>query len=176
ACPERRRDDFFNRCRAGFRRIARIPECGRAPGDAFFKTVRHGSRCRVRWSAHHIIIVDLAFDRVDGARAHGVVTDSTPGSRVPFRTRDSALRLSTHRCVIVVGLRMTSARLGNDTNETNAQVILEVAKAVSAHLDLSDVLEALIATLKPLIAFDAVGVGVLEGEEIRLHSVYIEGL
>ncbi len=71
---------------------------------------------------------------------------------------------------------MTSVRLGNDTNETNAQVILEVAKAVSAHLDLSDVLEALIATLKPLIHFDAVGVGVLEGEEIRLHSVYIEGL
>ena len=71
---------------------------------------------------------------------------------------------------------MSSARLGNDTNETNAQVILEVAKAVSAHLDLSDVLEALIATLKPLIHFDAVGVGVLQGEEIRLHSVYIEGI
>jgi len=71
---------------------------------------------------------------------------------------------------------MTFARLGNDTNETNAQVILEVAKAVSAHLDLSDVLEALIATLKPLIHFDAVGVGVLQGEEIRLHSVFIEGI
>jgi formate hydrogenlyase transcriptional activator len=71
---------------------------------------------------------------------------------------------------------MTSARLGNDTNETNAQVILEVAKAVNAHLDLSDVLEALIATLKPLVHFDAVGVGVLEGEDIRLHSVYIEGV
>ena len=75
---------------------------------------------------------------------------------------------------------MTSARLGNDTNETNAQVILEVAKAVSAHLDLSDVLEALIATLKPLIAFDAVGVGVRRrgdrdqavlGQEVQRHRV-----
>src|SRR5438105_2650264 len=85
-------------------------------------------------------------------------------------------KLSKHVLLRGEGLHMTSARLGNDTNDTNAQVILEVAKAVSAHLDLSDVLEALIATLKPLIAFDAVGVGVLEWEEIRLHSVYIEGL
>jgi formate hydrogenlyase transcriptional activator len=60
--------------------------------------------------------------------------------------------------------------------ETNAQVILDVAKAISAHLDVSDVLEALITRLKPMVEFDAVGVVVLEGEFARLHSLHIQGV
>jgi formate hydrogenlyase transcriptional activator len=69
---------------------------------------------------------------------------------------------------------MNSDRLGSDITENNAQVILEVAKAIGAHLELSDVLAALIATLKPIVHFDAVGIGILEGEEVRRYSVHIE--
>ena len=36
-------------------------------------------------------------------------------------------------------------------------MILEVAKAISAHLELSDVLGALITTLKPMVEFDSIG-------------------
>jgi formate hydrogenlyase transcriptional activator len=61
-------------------------------------------------------------------------------------------------------------------NETNAQVILDVAKAIGAHLDVSDVLEALTTRLKPMIQFDAVCVAVLEGEYTRIHSIHIEGV
>jgi formate hydrogenlyase transcriptional activator len=70
---------------------------------------------------------------------------------------------------------MNSARLGTYVTENNAQVILEVAKAVGAHLELSDVLAALTATLKPIVHFDAIGIGILEGEVIRAYSVHIEG-
>jgi formate hydrogenlyase transcriptional activator len=59
---------------------------------------------------------------------------------------------------------------------TSAQLILGVAKAVSAHLELSDVLEALLTQLRPMVHFDAIGVAVLEGEYVRLHSLYIEGM
>jgi glucan phosphorylase len=65
---------------------------------------------------------------------------------------------------------MNSDRLGSDMTERNAKIILEVAKAIGAHLELSDVLTALIPTLKPLVHFDAIGTGILEGETIRLHS------
>jgi len=71
---------------------------------------------------------------------------------------------------------MNPASLGNAATETSAQVILEVAKAISAHLELTDVLEALIARLKPTVAFDAVSVVVLDGEYAKLQSLYIEGL
>ncbi len=70
---------------------------------------------------------------------------------------------------------MNSDGLGSDMTESNAQIILEVAKAVGAHLELSDVLAALCATLKPIVHFDAIGIGILEGEEIRIYSVHIEG-
>src|SRR4029453_2440463 len=71
---------------------------------------------------------------------------------------------------------MKPARVGNHANETSAPVILEVAKAISAPLELSDVLGALLTTLKPLVHFDAIGVGVLEGDYLRLHSLHIEGM
>jgi formate hydrogenlyase transcriptional activator len=58
--------------------------------------------------------------------------------------------------------------------EVRAQLILEVAKAASSHLELSEVLEALIAALKPTIRFDAISVFVIEGEYARLHSLHVE--
>jgi len=40
---------------------------------------------------------------------------------------------------------------------------LGVAKAISAHLELSDVLEALVVQLKPMVHFDSIAVVVLDG-------------
>jgi formate hydrogenlyase transcriptional activator len=60
--------------------------------------------------------------------------------------------------------------------QSSAQLILDVAKAASSHLELSEVLEALIAALKPTIRFDAIAVSVIEGEYARLHSLHLEGL
>jgi formate hydrogenlyase transcriptional activator len=71
---------------------------------------------------------------------------------------------------------MNATRPEKDSAETSAQVLLGVAKAISAHLELSDVLEALIKQLKPMVHFDAIGVVVLDGDYARLHSLHIEGL
>src|SRR5688500_14579114 len=71
---------------------------------------------------------------------------------------------------------MNAASIGDDASKTSAQVILEVAKAISSHLELTDVLEALIACLKPTVAFDAVSVVVLDGEFAKVQSLYIQGL
>src|SRR5438552_16671582 len=57
---------------------------------------------------------------------------------------------------------------------SSAQLILEVAKAASSHLELAEVLESLIVALKPTIRFDAVSVFVIEGEYARLHSLHVE--
>src|SRR6266567_5476726 len=57
---------------------------------------------------------------------------------------------------------------------SSAQLILEVAKAASSHLELSEVLESLIAALKPTSRFDAISVFVIEGEYARLHSLHVE--
>src|SRR5258707_12369949 len=58
--------------------------------------------------------------------------------------------------------------------QSSAQLILEVAKAASSHLELAEVLESLIAALKPTIRFDAISVFVIEGEYVRLHSLHVE--
>jgi formate hydrogenlyase transcriptional activator len=71
---------------------------------------------------------------------------------------------------------MNQASAGVDRAETSARVLLEVAKAISAHLELADVLGALLAQLKPTVAFDAVSVVVLEGDQAKLQSLYIEGI
>src|SRR5262245_45993053 len=71
---------------------------------------------------------------------------------------------------------MSAAKAGSHVSQTSAQVILEVAKVISAHLELPDVLEALITRLEPMVHFDAIGVAVLEGDYAKLHSVHIEGL
>jgi len=57
---------------------------------------------------------------------------------------------------------------------SSAQLILDVAKAASSHLDLPEVLEALIVALKPTIRFDAISVFVIEGQYVRLHSLHVE--
>src|SRR6267142_1458301 len=68
-----------------------------------------------------------------------------------------------------------SSAPGADNTETNAQIILRVAKAIGALLDLSDLLATLIETLRPIVHFDAVSIGILEAEEIRFYSSYMEG-
>lgn len=67
---------------------------------------------------------------------------------------------------------MTAVKPDSYAFETTAQLILDVAKAASAHLDLSDVLEALITGLTPRIHFDAAAVFVLEENFVRLHSLH----
>ena len=57
---------------------------------------------------------------------------------------------------------------------SSAQLILDVAKAASSHLELTEVLESLIAALKPTIRFDAIDVFVIEGDYVRLHSLHVE--
>jgi len=59
---------------------------------------------------------------------------------------------------------------------SSAQLILEVAKAASSHLELGAVLESLIISLKPIIHFDAILVFVMEGEYVRMHSLYVESV
>src|SRR5690349_1715570 len=60
--------------------------------------------------------------------------------------------------------------------EVRAQLILEVAKAASSHLELSEVLEALLVALRPTSHFDAIALSVIEGESVRLHSLHVEEL
>src|SRR5438876_12173265 len=57
---------------------------------------------------------------------------------------------------------------------SSAQLILEVAKSASSHLELAEVLESLIFALKPTSRFDAISVFVIEGEYTRLHSLHVE--
>jgi formate hydrogenlyase transcriptional activator len=71
---------------------------------------------------------------------------------------------------------MSSPRLDGGVHDASAQVILDVAKAISAHLELTDVLEALIERLRPTVAFDAVSVVVLDGDHAKLQSLYIQGI
>ena len=57
---------------------------------------------------------------------------------------------------------------------SSAQLILEVAKAASSHLELAEVLESLIVALKPILRFDAIAVFVIEAEYVRMHSLHVE--
>lgn len=66
-------------------------------------------------------------------------------------------------------------RLSSDRIENNAEIILEVASAIGAHLELSDVLAALVETLNPIIHFDAISIVILEGEAVRTHWAHVEG-
>jgi len=58
--------------------------------------------------------------------------------------------------------------------ETNPQIILEVAEAIGAHLEMFELLAALNEKLKPIIYFDAIGIGVLEDEVLRIYSIHLE--
>ena len=58
--------------------------------------------------------------------------------------------------------------------ENKAQIILEVAEAIGTHLQVFELLAALNEKLKPIIHFDAIGIGVLEDEVLRIYSIYLE--
>jgi formate hydrogenlyase transcriptional activator len=58
--------------------------------------------------------------------------------------------------------------------DSGAQVLLGVAKAISAHLELSEVLRALVRQLRPMVHFDAIAVIVMDGDYARLHTVHVE--
>jgi len=62
-----------------------------------------------------------------------------------------------------------------EISKANAQIILEVAKAIGAHLEMPEVLAALNETLEPIIHFDAVGVSVVDGGFLQPYSAHIEG-
>src|SRR6267142_1895697 len=68
---------------------------------------------------------------------------------------------------------MSSAR--PETTEANAQIILEVAKAIGAYLEMPEVLAALNATLEPIIHFDAASIGVVEGDLLKPYSCHVGG-
>jgi formate hydrogenlyase transcriptional activator len=71
---------------------------------------------------------------------------------------------------------MTMAEPNRHAIETGAQLVLRVAKAASTHLDLGDVLESLVAGLRPQVRFDAVAVVIVDGDYVRMHSAHIEGM
>ena len=58
--------------------------------------------------------------------------------------------------------------------KTNAPIILEVAAAIGAHLEMAELLAALNEKLKPIIYFDAIGIGVLEAEVLRIYCIHLE--
>jgi formate hydrogenlyase transcriptional activator len=62
-----------------------------------------------------------------------------------------------------------------DNAPANARIILNVAKAIGAHLEMPELLAALNETLEPIIHFDAVGVSVVDGDLLKPYSAHIEG-
>jgi formate hydrogenlyase transcriptional activator len=62
------------------------------------------------------------------------------------------------------------------TAEEKYRLLLEVAEAANAALDLSGVLEEVDAVLAPLVSVDAIGVATVEGDKLRPHSIYIRGI
>lgn len=58
-------------------------------------------------------------------------------------------------------------------DEYRAKLVLEVSKAVNAHLELGEVLDALSAALHPCIHFDAIGVSIIKDGQLRLYSIHI---
>ena len=60
--------------------------------------------------------------------------------------------------------------------EDKYRLLLQVAEAANAALDLSGVLEEVDAVLAPIVSVDAVGIATVEGEKLRPHSIYIRGI
>ena len=58
--------------------------------------------------------------------------------------------------------------------ENKAQIILEVAEAIGTHRRVCELLAALNEKLKPIIYFDAIGIGVLEEEVLRIYCIHLE--
>ena len=63
------------------------------------------------------------------------------------------------------------------THERNYRLLLEVAEAANAHLDLDRVLEAVSVALRPLVHVDAISVSILSGhDKVRLLALHSGGL
>ena len=62
------------------------------------------------------------------------------------------------------------------TAEEKYRLLLQVAEAANAALDLSGVLEEVDAVLAPIVSVDAVGIATVDGEKLRPHSIYIRGI
>ena len=62
------------------------------------------------------------------------------------------------------------------TAEEKYRLLLEVAEAANAALDLSGVLEEVDAVLAPIVSVDAVGIVTVDGDKLRPHSIHIRGI
>jgi formate hydrogenlyase transcriptional activator len=62
------------------------------------------------------------------------------------------------------------------TPEDKYRLLLQVAEAANAALDLSGVLEEVDAVLAPLVSLDAVGIATVDGKKLRPHSIHIRGI
>jgi formate hydrogenlyase transcriptional activator len=62
------------------------------------------------------------------------------------------------------------------TAEEKYRLLLQVAEAANAALDLSGVLGEVDAVLAPLVSVDAIGIATVEGGKLRPHSIYIRGI
>ncbi|HEY6121260.1 MAG TPA: sigma 54-interacting transcriptional regulator [Pyrinomonadaceae bacterium] len=60
--------------------------------------------------------------------------------------------------------------------EKKAQIILEVATAIGAHLEMSELLASLNEALSPIVYFDAISIVILEGETVTAHWAHVEGV
>lgn len=55
--------------------------------------------------------------------------------------------------------------------EYRAQFLLEVSTAANSHLDVGEVLTAIRKALQPRVAFDSIGLLIIEGEHFSLHAL-----
>jgi formate hydrogenlyase transcriptional activator len=60
--------------------------------------------------------------------------------------------------------------------EDKYRLLLHVAEAANAHLDLFGVLEEVDAALVPLVALDGIGIVTVNGEELRPHAIHVRGM
>jgi formate hydrogenlyase transcriptional activator len=60
--------------------------------------------------------------------------------------------------------------------EERYRLLLQVAEAANARLDLSGVLQEVDAVLAPLVELDAMGIVSVDGSELRRHAVHIRGI
>jgi formate hydrogenlyase transcriptional activator len=63
-----------------------------------------------------------------------------------------------------------------DDREYRARFLLDIFRAATSHLDLSEVLEAVSTSLRPRLEFDTIALLVNEGGYVRLHSLFSHDL
>ena len=60
--------------------------------------------------------------------------------------------------------------------EKKAQIILEVATAIGAHLEMCELLASLSEALTPILNFDAIAIVILEGETVTAHWAHVKSV